>query len=684
MSALLDNLNPAQREAVTHKDGPLLVVAGAGAGKTRVITHRIAHLVEQGVRADQILAVTFTNKAAAEMRERVTALLGSRLQVAGVSKTDPSSLIPHPSRLPFVATFHTLGVHILRESGRAIGIGRWFSILDRDESLSIVRKCEKALGFDPKHFEPRSILGAISREKGNLVSREEYESREAESYFGDVVAKVWRAYQAELTKAQLLDFDDLLGLTVKLLTEYEDVRKHYQTKWRYIHVDEYQDTNKVQYEMIRLLAAEHMNVAVVGDADQTIYTWRGATIENIMGFERDFPGATVVLLEENYRSTSNILEAANAIIAKNKNRREKKLFTRGDKGEKIVLYEAFDALDEAEFVVKAIKEHKCVPEQVAVLYRANFQSRILEEAFLRAGLPYSVLGTRFYERAEVRDVLSYVRAAMNQGDQASVARAAATPRRGLGEKTLEAYFASPSEALAKDGGKLRSFLKLLEEFKEKLLALPLPDALKYIVRASGLEEHLKKLKDEGQERLENVQELINLAGKYKGMPNEEAVSHLLSDSALASDQDSLLVAKEEKKKGVKLMTVHAAKGLEFKHVFVVGLEQGLFPHERMDDEGMTRERQEEERRLFYVAITRARERLYLSWAQTRQMYGQTLVQTASEYLSDIDAALLDLKASYTPTIDYSRPGHRLDHSVPEVRSRSKSGGLLPDVEELEY
>src|SRR3989344_4735872 len=387
-----EELNAKQREAVEHRDGPLLVVAGAGTGKTRVITHRIAHLIANGVVANQILAVTFTNKAASEMRERVTALL--------CTKGSPSV----PEGLPFVGTFHSLGVHILRESGRAVGVERWFAIFDRDDSKSLVRKCLKEQGYDPKQFEPGGILSAISRAKGNLTSREQFVTESADSFYADIVARVWREYEKELQKQGALDFDDLLVKTVELLREHEVVRKRYQSQWRYLHVDEYQDTNKAQYEMIKLLAGDPpsdvgKNVCVVGDHDQIIYAWRGASIENIMGFEKDFPGAKVVILEENYRSTSNILDAANSIIAKNENRKDKNLFTSIGPGEKISIYEAFDPSDEAHFVTHTIsKLTRVAPEQIAVLYRANFQSRALEEAFLEAGVPYTVLGTRFFER----------------------------------------------------------------------------------------------------------------------------------------------------------------------------------------------------------------------------------------------------------------------------------------------
>jgi len=652
-----DGLNAKQQEAVEHKDGPLLVVAGAGTGKTRVITHRIAHLIANGIKPSEILAVTFTNKAATEMRERVQKLI-----------QDLPFTIHY---LPFVGTFHGLGVHILRESGQTLGISRWFAIYDRDDSVSLIRKCLKQEGFDPKQFAPGGVLSVISKSKGNLVSREDFSAEASGSFYAEVVARVWREYEKELHEQKALDFDDLLIKTVELLTNFELLRKRYQSQWKYIHVDEYQDTNKAQYEMIRLLTGEQNNICVVGDSDQTIYTWRGATIENIMGFEEDFPGAKVVILEENYRSTSNILNAANQVISKNENRKDKNLFTSSGEGEKISIYEAFDPAEEAHFVTETVtkivnaksKNANLKLEEIAVLYRANFQSRALEEAFLEAGIPYTVLGTRFFERAEVKDILAYVKAALNMEDKISFARAAGTPRRGVGEKTLEEYF---STGQAPD--KLSSFLNLLITFKDKLTTLPLPDALRYIISVSGYEAMLKKAEE--QERLENIQELVNLSSKYNppagGLAPEEALEKFLTDAGLASDQDTLL-HENAKRHGVRLMTVHAAKGLEFEHVFIVGLEQDLFPHRPLSLDSARDEfdNSEEERRLFYVALTRAKKQVHLSWCQTRQMYGEARVQMQSEYLKDIPVDLIE-----SALMD------------PEDRPRGTSKGYLPDITDI--
>ena len=655
---VVDNLNSKQLEAVEHRDGALLVVAGAGTGKTRVIAHRIANLIKQAVNPNQILALTFTNKAASEMRERVDKL---------IPKGNPSG----SQGLPFVGTFHSLGVHILRECGVAIGISRWFAIYDKDDSVALIRKCLKSEGFDPKQFAPAGILASISKAKGSLISLADF-GKGGGSFYTDTVARVWRKYEEELIRQKALDFDDLLIKTVLLLRKHEQVLKRYQSQWKYIHVDEFQDTNLAQYEMIRLLVGEPSaggNICVVGDHDQTIYTWRGAMVENIMSFEEDFPNAKVIILEENYRSTSNILDAANSVIKKNNNRKNKNLFTSAGIGEEIVLYKAFDPSDEARFVVETIaKLFRGEPsvdrvglkyEDVAILYRANFQSRALEEAFLDAGIPYTVLGTRFFERAEVRDILAYVKVAMNPDDQTSFARAVATPRRGVGDKTLQEYFGNKEAS-----EKIKSFLLLLSEIREKLLSLPLPQALQYITQKSGYEEMLKKTEE--MERLENIAELVNLSSKYRGLPGKEALEKFLTDAGLASDQDALLLEEKSKKRGVRLMTAHAAKGLEFEHVFIVGLEQDLFPHRPMDDDWSS-DKQEEERRLFYVALTRAKKRLYLSHAQFRNVYGEQRITTPSEFLSDIPSELIaqsEIKA------------------IKESEIHNRRIGYLPDIEDI--
>ena len=638
----MSELNNAQKEAVDHLEGPLLVVAGAGAGKTRVITHRIANLIDNGVKPGQILAVTFTNKAAGEMRERVLSLINKS-----------STLNPDPLQkaTPFVSTFHSLGVYILRASGRAMGISRWFAIYDRSDSIAAIKRVMKAKSYDPKQFEPKGILGMISREKGNFVARGEFEVEAEGNYYREIVADVWEGYEKELQEQRALDFDDLLVKTVELLQNFPEVLNRYQSMWRYIHVDEYQDTNRVQYELVKLLAGENKNICVVGDEDQMIYGWRGASIRNILDFESDFNGAHTVFLEENYRSTPTILEAANSVIKKNEERKEKTLFTNNSDGEKILVYEAFDGADEAGFIVgkcQKIIDAGTRPEEIALLYRANFQSRVLEEAFLAAGVPYTLLGTRFFERKEVRDILAYASAALNPEDRAAISRVINTPRRGIGDKTIAKIFAGQKNDLPKKTQeKIHNFFETLKHFRELLLSKKPADSLRTIVKESGYEKMLQAGGEEEQERLENIRELVSLARKYDELTPEEGIEKLLTDASLSDDQDVL--AREAlrsgsghgaAKKGVRLMTVHAAKGLEFDHVFVVGLEQDLFPHTKMG-EGMTPERLEEERRLFYVALTRARKQLYLSHASLRFIYGAQVVNVPSEFLMDIPGDLLE-------------------------------------------
>jgi DNA helicase II / ATP-dependent DNA helicase PcrA len=622
----LSQLNVGQRQAVEHRAGPLLILAGAGAGKTRTICYRMLHLIKSGIPAHQILAITFTNKAAGEMRERVTTLLGEG------------------GAIPFVSTFHALGVYVLRRFSREAGLGKYFSILDRDESLAFIKQAMRTLMIDEKRYEPRKLLAAISREKGKGLTASQY-AEGAKEFFPKLVAPVWQLYEAELNKQQCLDFDDLLGRTLRLLQSSPEVLSQLQAEWQYIHIDEYQDTNQIQYELSRLLARKHSNVCVVGDIDQSIYSWRGADYTNILNFEQDYPSATVVLLEENYRSTQVILSAANEIIAKNKKRREKKLFTNKAGGDQITIYAAFDENDEARYIAEtadSLIAGGADPEQIAVLYRANFQSRALEEACLRAGLPYQVLGVRFFERREIKDLIAYLRLSLNPNDGESLKRAINIPARGIGKVTIAKIFAGQEESLpASTRTKITEFRQLLTEIKEIATREKPSEVVKFVIRRSGLEEALKRGSDEDQERLENMREFATLATKYDTQSGEEGILSLIADAALVSDQDSLA----EGKKGIRLMTVHASKGLEFDHVFVTGLEQDLFPHA-----GLARDEdrdEEEERRLFYVAVTRAAKKLFLTYAQLRTIYGSRQVTVPSEFLFDIPEELVEAEAQRT-------------------------------------
>jgi len=734
----LKGLNKEQKEAALHRQGPLLIVAGAGAGKTKTITHRIVNLIKNGVAPEKILAVTFTNKAAKEMRERIMGAIslfdsknggqnvlertlgrsgddGQRKFSAENFRGESENVL---SEMPFVSTFHSLGVYIIKENARLLGLTRYFTILDEDDATKLIKDIVKEIGIDPKQYDPKKIKNIISREKGKFVHLADYTEKVLslgegwEGSFGKIVAQVWNLYEKQKMKENSLDFDDLLLKAVKLLKENEEIRKNYQEKWEYIHVDEYQDTNEVQYLMSKLLSENNQNICVVGDADQNIYSWRGANLKNILSFEKDYPKAKIILLEQNYRSTKNILEAANEVIKKNKYRPDKNLFTNNVEGEKIGLYEALSETDEADFVATKILEIMdsgtgCLPEstdifllknsscsrrrapkslrktpcsanenqtnsaslsfgegwgEVAVLYRANFQSRALEEAMLRYNIPYQVLGVKFFERKEIKDTLSYLRAALNPDSLSDIKRIINFPARGIGKVTLLKIFANQKETLPiKARIKIDNFYKTLEEIKEKISAQGGPasgwkasEIIKFVVKKSGIENELSNGDEEDLERLENIKELVTLALKYDNLTGEAGIEKLLEDASLASDQDSLIINEDRNKRGlpsinslkknttaaVKLMTVHAAKGLEFKYVFVVGLEDGLFPHERQN-EIQSGEDREEERRLFYVALTRAKEKLFLSFANFRTIFGARQINAPSEFLADIPADILE-------------------------------------------
>ncbi len=672
MGEHLAGLNSAQKEAATHTDGPLLIIAGAGAGKTKTITHRIVNLIKKGISPDKILAVTFTNKAAKEMRERII------LEIEKNAKGQNS--------VPFVSTFHSLGVYIIKENAHELGLTKHFTILDESDSNRIVKEAIVEIGLDPKQYDPKKIKGIISREKGKFTQLLEFTER-AEGggggFMSKIVAQVWNIYEKNKAKENALDFDDLLLKTVGLLKNNEGKRKMYQERWTHIHIDEYQDTNEVQYLMSRLLCGDNKNICVVGDADQNIYSWRGANLKNILSFEKDYPNAKIVTLEENYRSTKNILEAANEVIKKNKYRPDKNLFTKNDAGEKISLYEALDEADEADSVatkvleildneandistgslsvrartalplgssacetprqdtLASLSEPKSILSEVAILYRANFQSRVLEEAMLRYNIPHQVLGIKFFERKEIKDTLAYLRAALNPESLSDIKRIINFPKRGIGKATLVKIFAKDMESLPiKTKIKIDNFYKTLEEIKNKITTEKASDVIRFTVKKAGIESELLEGGEEEIERLENIKELATLALKYDNLPNGAGIERLLEDASLSSDQDSLMITdeKKDKKDAIKLMTVHASKGLEFKYVFVVGLEDGLFPHKR---DGEIPEDKEEERRLFYVALTRAKEKLFLSFANYRTIFGSRQINAPSEFISDIPSDILE-------------------------------------------
>lgn len=613
----LKGLNERQQEAVLHTDGPLLIIAGAGAGKTKTITHRIAHLIGKGIPARSILAVTFTNKAAAEMRERVQHLLPE--DVHGT---------------PLVSTFHSLGVRLLREFHEEAGLPRGFAIWDRDDSTRAIKRALEKIGVEA--FTPKQVLSTISRKKGDGISVQEF-SQKIGHFRDKTIAQVWEMYEKTLKEEGALDFDDLLSRTLSLLKSNQRVLELLRNRWAYITIDEYQDTNQSQYEIARLLAGTKQNLCVVGDIDQSIYSWRGADIEHLMSFEKSFPSAKVVLLEQNYRSTRTILTAANGVIAKNKRRKEKNLFTDNETGEPIQMYGALNEVDEAWYIgqtVQKLMEQGNSPKEIAILYRENFMSRAMEEALLRFGVPYRVLGTRFFERKEVKDLLSYMRAAMNPQNKNDWVRIVGVPPRGIGKTTVDKILAG-EEASLTGATKLKvaTFQDTLAKIQHAINMLPASDAVRYAAEASGIETMLQEDKEEGEERLANIHELVNLAVRFDGETSPTGIELLLEDAALQSDQDQM----KDDQNAVSLMTVHASKGLEFDTVFVVGLEQGLFPSIR---EGDSTRDDEEERRLFYVAITRARRRLFLSYARERMKYGSRDAALPSEFLLDIDQRLI--------------------------------------------
>ena len=637
----LHGLNDKQKEAVLTTEGPVLIVAGAGAGKTKTITHRILHLIKNGVAPENILAITFTNKAAKEMRERVGKLLDQDFSLGFPGYQNAS--------MPFLSTFHSLGVKIIKDNARTLGLPKNFGIFDRGDSLRLVKEALKEMDIDPKQFEPGKILSIISREKGNLVTAHEFSGQSDKNGYNiaGVAARVWSRYEQLLGEEKGLDFDDLLLKSYLLLKNHPDILKQYQDQWHYIHIDEYQDTNKVQYMTAKMLTGERKNICVVGDVDQNIYSWRGADISNLMNFEKDYPNAKVILLEENYRSTQTIIAVANDVINKNTIRVEKTLFTKNAEGEKITLFEAGNETEEARFVAREIKrlvnEKKIEPQNIAVLYRANFQSRVLEEAMIAESVPYQLLGTKFFERKEVKDVLAYLRAALEPTSLGDVKRIINIPARGLGKVAILKIFSDQKDTLplaAKQ--KLADFYSLLEKIKEKIATDKPSEVVKFVITETGLERELMNGTEDDKERLENMRELATLATKYNCWPQGEGMEKMLEEAALASDQDEM----EEKKNAARLMTVHSSKGLEFDTVFIVGLEEDLFPHQRMGGMRRTKAEDEEERRLFYVAITRARHKLYLSWAQIRTIFGSQLVNAPSQFIADVSMEHLDVEEKF--------------------------------------
>ncbi|MCP1458052.1 DNA helicase PcrA [Bacillus amyloliquefaciens] len=657
---LLSGLNPVQQEAVKTTDGPLLLMAGAGSGKTRVLTHRIAYLMaEKHVAPWNILAITFTNKAAREMKERVESILG-----------------PGADEI-WISTFHSMCVRILRRDIDRIGINRNFSILDTADQLSVIKGILKERNIDPKKFDPRSILGSISSAKNELIEPEEF-AKSAGGYYDQVTSDVYTDYQKKLLKNQSLDFDDLIMTTIKLFERVPEVLEFYQRKFQYIHVDEYQDTNRAQYLLVKQLAARLENICVVGDSDQSIYRWRGADIANILSFEKDYPSANVILLEQNYRSTKRILQAANEVIKNNSNRKPKNLWTENDEGIKLSYYSGDNEFGEGQFVAGKINElHSSGRRKlsdIAILYRTNAQSRVIEETLLKSGLNYNIVGgTKFYDRKEIKDILAYLRLVSNPDDDISFTRIVNVPKRGVGATSLEkiaSYAAMNGMSMfqaikqvdfigvsAKAANALDGFGAMIENLTNMQDYLSITELTEEILEKTEYREMLKAEKSiEAQSRLENIDEFLSVTKNFEQKSEDKSLVAFLTDLALIADIDQLDQKEEESggKDAVTLMTLHAAKGLEFPVVFLMGMEEGVFPHSRslMEEAEM-----EEERRLAYVGITRAEEELYLTNAKMRTLFGRTNMNPESRFIREIPGDLLEnLNEKKTPRM---QPGRKV-------------------------
>lgn len=683
-----EGLNPEQLRAVLTTEGAVLILAGAGSGKTKTLTHRIAYLIdEKKVHPEHLLAVTFTNKAAGEMRERIEKLL-SRSEAAEYG----AIVLP-----PHIGTFHNICAKILRKEIEVLGYGRNFNIIDGDDQQSIVKKAMKEFEMDPDQVRPRSLLEAISKAKNAQMDPEKY-LMQTGSYYEELAAKVYTRYQKELQTTNALDFDDLISLTVKLLQEHPAVLAKYQDQFRYVMVDEYQDTNSLQYTLVHLLSKKHGNIFVIGDDYQSIYGWRQADIRNILNFEKDYPEAAVITLDRNYRSTQIILDAADGVIRKNVNQRHKKLWTETLTGELITLCPAEDEEAEARFVAETIQEEMKkgrTASEFAVLYRTNAQSRIVEEMFLRHSISYRIVGgLKFYQRKEIKDVISYVKLLQNPKDILALERIVNEPKRGIGKATLDrwtnfsrshnmsvmeaAYQMSPETSELRDG-KLKSikmFADVFLKIRATLEARPLklPELLDLLTRESGYFDSLADGTSEGEVRQENVRELLSVAQKFDDMELDQALEYFLEEVALSSDTDEI----NRENEAVHVMTVHSAKGLEFPVVFILGLEEGVFPHSRS---ALSPTEMEEERRLMYVGITRAKERVCLLYTEQRTIFGSTQVNPPSRFISEIPTHLIDEREMKRSGMMGKRHFKKSFHSFPVATK--KVGSLAEALKKQE-
>ena len=640
---ILENLNKEQIEAVKHIDGPLLVLAGAGSGKTKVLTTRIAYLISLGVSPDNILAITFTNKAAGEMKERISKLVG------------------FSSKFMQISTFHSFGLKIVKENYEYLGYDKNFVIFDADDTLTIIKKILKDKNLDPDKFNPRAIRSQISKLKNDLIDSKKYSSFSL-TEFEKVVLEVYKKYESELIKNNSLDFDDLLILPIKLFEKRKDLLLMYQERYKYILIDEYQDTNEAQYKLTKLLASKYKNICCVGDADQAIYGFRGANYKNILNFESDYKNALVIKLEENYRSSKTILDAANSVIKNNKNRKSKNLYSNLGIGDKITYYRANSGLDEVKYVVNKIKELKdnsVSLSDIVVLYRTNAQSRVFEDGLMKANIPYRIIGgLNFYSRMEIKNLLAYLRLICNSNDNVSLERIINVPRRGIGAKTIsnlydKSYLFNVSLYDAIDSGKELVFKNMIEELKSMKDTMSLVEFIDLVLDKSGLRKELVEEKTlEADIRLENLEEFKSVAKSFEDEMGVVSLDDFLLNVSLITDNNDF----KEDNNAVSLMTIHAVKGLEFDYVFVVGLEEGLFPHQ---NSMFSEEELEEERRLCYVAITRCKKKLYLSNARMRLMYGSEQVYPISRFINEIDANLLENESK---VVKYDEKNTKIDYN----------------------
>lgn len=620
---MLENLNEMQIKAVKHKDGPLLILAGAGSGKTKVLTTRIAYLINNyNINPGNILAITFTNKAAGELKERISKLIG---------KTDL-----------LATTFHSFGLKILRENYEKLGFTSSINIMDSDDSLTLIKKILKDLNLDSKMFSPYMIRNKISNNKSEFITPEDY-SKFCFSEQDDVILKVYTKYQEILFKNNSVDFDDLLILPIKLFLNNEDVLEYYRDKYKYILIDEYQDTNHAQYLLTKMIASKHKNICVVGDSDQSIYAFRGANYRNILNFEKDYKNAVTIVLEQNYRSTKNILNAANSVIKNNDLRKEKNLWSNNNEGDKVTYYKAEDEIDEVNYSIREIKkllDNNVELKDIAILYRTNAQSRVFENELLKQNIPFRIIGSfYFYQRKEIKDLLAYLKLIHNNKDDISLLRVINEPKRGIGLKTLEElqtkanmYNVSLYEAIT--DGKTLEFKNIIEELTKRVEDMTLTEYIDLVLDKTGMRKALENEKTlEADIRLENLEEFKSVTKTYEEKVGLVSLEDFLMEVSLVSDIEEY----KDDPNRLTLMTVHQVKGLEFPYVFITGLEEGMFPHKNAE----TRDEIEEERRLMYVAITRAKQKLYLTSTKKRTIYGEERICTVSRFINEIDKDLLD-------------------------------------------